>query len=234
MNRRRYLQTAVSLAAVGLAGCGGSANESAAPTPTPTRPVARAPTVQQDSARIITDQDGSPWVRASFSNTGDAPHGRLEVRYTVQDEDASAVSTQSSLIDYIPSGKTWLDYQPVTGSQRGRAKTVEATILTDDGAVEAERVDGITVASSTLYKDYQSATEIVGELKSDRAYGSVYLVGSVSTSEGQLRGTVGAILRDIGDGVRSFEAGTADHRTPRNRGEALPTEHEIRFFEAIP
>ncbi|WP_277540231.1 FxLYD domain-containing protein [Haloarcula laminariae] len=231
MNRRRYLQTAASLAAIGLAGCGGSVGEDGAHTPTPTAPT---PTIQHDSTRIVSDGDDRPWVRAAFSNTGDAPHGRLEVRYTVQDATGNVVSTQSSLVDYIPAGKTWLDYQIVTGGQRSRAETVDVTVLADGGGVESERIDGIIVTSSTLSKDYQSETEIVGELDIDRAYESLYLVGSLLTDSGQLRGTVGTILRDVEIGSRSFDARIADHRTPKNRSGALPTDHDIRLFEDIP
>lgn len=194
------------------------------------------PAVEHRESDIITDGEGTKWIQAEARNTSEVDLGRLRVNHSVYDANGEVVDSQEALIDLLPAGETWRDYRLVLGDRRGKAASVESEILTEDGSLSSSQIKSIEIVDSTLHQDYQSGTEIVGEVQNEETeYPQVYLVGLVYTDEGVLRGSVGEIINEISSGeTRSFRAAIAGNRTPPDKEEALPTQHDLYVFDGIP
>jgi len=235
--RRQYLQASASACFIPvLAGCLGDTTDGDGPPRAEEGTAKPEPTVKPLQSNIITDPEETKWIRAEFKNTTEVDHGRLRVNHDVYDANDEVVDSQEGLVDLVPAGETWRDYGLVFGDRREDAVSVESEILTDDSSLSSSQIESIEVVDSTLHQDYQSGTEIVGEIQvGETEYSQVYLVGLVYTDNGVLRGSVGELINDIGSGeTRSFRAAIASNRTPPDREDALPTQHDIYVFEGIP
>lgn len=203
--------------------------EEPAPTETST------PLLELRESTIYTGPEDRKWIRSVVRNTSGIHHGRLRIDYTVRSENGGIVDTQTTLIDLIPPGDTWHNYQLVLGSRREQAASVEAKMRPGDDPQAAPRLEEIEFSNTRLSKDYQSATETTGEVTNTGDAQSIYIVGLIYTESGMLRGSVGHILNDLGGGeTRAFRAAIAAHRTPRDREAALPETHQMYAFSGIP
>ena len=124
----------------------------------------------------------------------------------------------------------------VLGDRREEAEYVESNIITDNSGLSSSEIETIEVINSTLNQGHQSGTEITGEIENgETAFSKVYLVGLVQTDDGIFRGSVGELINDLdANERRSFRAAIASNRTPPDRDEALPTQHDIYVFNGIP
>jgi len=223
--RELLMASAVSGSLMSLAGCIGDGETSEA------RPV-----VEHIESEIITDDEGTKWIHAEFVNPTEHDHGRIQISHSVYDSNDEVVDTQETIIDLLPAGGTWRNYELVLGDRREEAEFVESDILTDDGNLSSSEIETIEITTSTLNQGYQSGTEITGEIENgETAFSQVYLVGLVQTDEDIYRGSVGEIINDLGvNETRSFRAAIASNRTPPDRDEDLPTQHDIYVFNGIP
>jgi hypothetical protein len=215
----------------GASRTGSGADDRTEPEPTPTA------NAEVTSSTIITDGEGTNWIQAEIQNPTDVSHGRAKVNHTVYDGSGGVVTTQQSLVDFIPPGETWQDFLIVLGQRRDEAASVETELLTDDGQVGASRIRSVNVVDSTLNQGYRSGTEITGRIENtaNRNYPQLYLVGLVYDQNGDLRGSVGNIMRDVAAGEeRAFRAATVGNSTPADRESELPTRHEVLVFDNIP
>lgn len=263
-NRRRFLSSLGLATTVSLTGCTGLPGGSEEPSEATTTPreqetsspteqdtttdqvpsssteqetttETQLPTVQALDSEVLTDPRGRKWVRAGFENTSDVDHGRLHVTHSVYDGEGQVVDSQEAIIDLLPAGETWRDYRFVFGERSDEAETAEAKVLTDSGKRADSELEGINVVNSTLHKDYQSDTEIVGEVENTGSERSIYVTGLMYTEGGLVRGSVGTYLTDVEPGeTRAFRAGSVGQWTPRNREDELPTEHDVYAFSSRP
>jgi hypothetical protein len=224
---------------------GSTPTETSTPTPTedtdptetstPTSTETSAPILVLRESTIYTGPDDRKWIRSVVRNTSGLHHGRLKIDYTVRSGNGGIVDTQTTLIDLIPPGDTWLNYQLVLGSRREQAASVEAKLRAGNDPQAAPRLEEIDFSKTRLSKDYQSATEITGEVTNTGDAQSIYIIGLIYTESGMLRGSVGHILNDLKAGeTRAFRAAIAAHRTPKDREAALPKTHQMYAFNGIP